>query len=74
MTTVLCLGVTKSSALRRIASAMESAGIFGWLAYEKSYRRFTPQVPTTALPSKDIDGRTAKGFQRDRWRPSLAER
>ena len=50
------------------------AGIFGWLAYEKSHRRCTPQVPTTGLPSKDIDGRTAKGFQRDLWRPSLAER
>ena len=39
MTTVLCLQGTKSSALRRIASAMESAGIFGWFAYEKSHRR-----------------------------------
>ena len=73
-TQFVCLKGIKSSALRRIASAMESAGMFGWLAYEKSHRRCTPQVPITGLPSKEIDGRTAQGFLRDLWRPSLAER
>ena len=57
MTTVLCLGGTKSSALRRIASAMESAGILGWLAYEKSHPRcrLLPFCPRTLIGISPVD-------------------
>ena len=57
MTTVLCLKGTKSSALRRIASAMESAGILGWLAYEKSHPRcrLLPFCPRTLIGISPVD-------------------
>ena len=57
MHSFLCLEGTKSSALRRIASAMESAGIFGWLAYEKSHPRcrLLPFCPRTLIGISPVD-------------------
>ena len=57
MTIFLFLEGTKSSALRRIAPLMESAGIFGWLAYEKSHRRcrLLPFRPGTLIGIPPVD-------------------